>query len=650
MPVRSTGAPKIQAQPATDAGPSFGIWSPITASGNITVPSILPGSTIPLSVNATNLPLFDFYSFDLEFNPSVIQLVSVTLRGTVFYPNIKYQSLFNYTFVPGVLHVVVQGNTPALGNGILLNTNFQVLIPSISNLEVANSVLALQGTLISHNETNGCFNNRPSQSPVANFTLDSSPGYQDTSSYMVGKIAVGIILTNGPYYNWTDDQVNQTISGIKAAMSFWASQDPGANLTFYYDTHLRVPVSVEPINMQLAQDTLWIPQVMTELGHPGDAISATRAYDNAIRKANDTNWAFTIFVVDDDPNVRQGRFTDFQYADAYIGGPFETMSRFSSWAYNSAQYFTAVPAHETGHIFGATDEYLPYTSYSGYLMTPNAPGAFGIMNRNTLSVSVSTEAQIGHVDCNGNGIPDVQETRPAVKVSAPSTVMMGQVATVSGEAMATPYPAGFGLRSITIGTISTVQYSVNQGAWSNAALTGESFNNTLQDFAFNLAGLSGGTSTVQVRAVNSVGVSSQSTSFLITVISEIGTASFLRWKATVEYHNLKLARVSEQIFKADVAVANGSLYVYVKFQLTSDNGANYTVLAPVDRIGAGNNATLLVSWTPPTVQTRYSVTATIYSSPGAPPIGSPFWKAGQSTRFTFQVTTSKPLPLFLTIV
>src|SRR5437763_1707216 len=82
-----------------------------------------------------------------------------------------------------------------------------------------------------------------------NITKDSSPGFHDTSSFMIGKIAVGIILPNGPLYNWTDAQVNQSISGIKAAMNFWASQDPGANLTFYFDTHIRVPTSYEPTKL-----------------------------------------------------------------------------------------------------------------------------------------------------------------------------------------------------------------------------------------------------------------------------------------------------------------------------------------------------------------------------------------------------------------
>src|SRR5439155_22806904 len=155
----------------------------------------------------------------------------------------------------------------------------------------------------------------------------------------------------------TDAQVNQIISRIKTSINFWASQDPGANLTFYFNTPIRVPTSSQPTKLPLSQDTIWITQVMNSLGYPGDAFAATRAYDNVIRKAKNTNCAYTIFVVDNNPQFIQGRFADYQYAHALIGGPWLTMASLSSWRFNSNQYYVAIPSHGTGHIFGATDEY-----------------------------------------------------------------------------------------------------------------------------------------------------------------------------------------------------------------------------------------------------------------------------------------------------
>src|SRR3990172_10700479 len=91
-----------------------------------------------------------------------------------------------------------------------------------------------------------------------------------------------------------------------------------------------------------------------------------------------------------------GRSPPNQSAHGYYGGPWLTMSRYSSWAYNSADYFRVVPAHETGHIFYATDEYdSDPVEYSGYLNCPDSNGASGIMNRNTLGVS----AKIGRASC-----------------------------------------------------------------------------------------------------------------------------------------------------------------------------------------------------------------------------------------------------------
>ena len=634
----ATGRSNIMAyaQQAINSGPLISVWSPAVSSGNITDPNLLPGDTFSLSVNITNSPQYDFYSFDLGFNPSVIQLVNATLRGTVFYQHTIYQSVFNYTFTPGVLHVVVEGGITPQGNGILLNTFFTVLITSLSNLRVTNSVLALQGIQIDHRDTGGCFNNRPPLVPQSNFTIDSSPGFYDTSSFMIGKIAVGIILPNGPLYNWTDAQVNQSISGIKTAMNFWASQDPGANLTFYFDTHIRVPTSYEPTKLPLSQDTIWITQVMNSLGYPGDAFAATRAYDNVIRKANNTDWAYTIFVVDNDPQFIQGRFADYQYAHALIGGPWLTMARLSSWAFNSNQYYVAVPSHETGHIFGATDEYDTALEYSGYLWTPDADGSLGLMNRNTLAVSTSTEAQVGHVDCNGDGIPDILERRPAIAVNSPPTVITSPVTTVMGEAIATSYPTlRPGGRDISIGRISAVQYSIDQGTLTDALLAPSNVSRTIRDFAFNITNPSGGSHNITIQAMNSAGIFA-STTFTIQV--PVGTPSFQKFVASAVSHHIGLRKSSEETLLADVNITGVPAYVYVQFKMVGGNNTAYFVTSQITRLSVGEETIIQTSWTPPPTRARYQTEATIFYSQLPIQPNALGWSAGPASNFTFIVT------------
>jgi hypothetical protein len=136
---------------------------------------------------------------------------------------------------------------------------------------------------------------------------------------------------------------------------------------------------------------------------------------------------------------------------------------------------------------------------------------------------------VGHVDCNGDTIPDILETRPAIVVNSPSTLITNPITTFSGKAMATPYPTSRpGGRDISTGRISQVQYSIDQGTWTDAVLTPSSISRTIQDFAFNITNPPGGSHTVSVKAVNSAGTFA-TTSFTIQV--PIGTASFQKWEA-----------------------------------------------------------------------------------------------------------------------
>ncbi len=242
------------------------------------------------------------------------------------------------------------------------------------------------------------------------------PGYDDTSEFFVGSVALGIFLaeSTGHAYDWSDAEVSQTLEGIYGALSWWASEEPKANLSFTYELHIRVPVSSEPIENPLADAHIWINEVMGDLGYNrGDARARALEYNNDLRDHMGTDWAFSVFVADSDDEVNLGRFTDDQYACGYVGGPSFTMSRFSSWAFNSADYYRVVPAHETGHMFYATDEYdAGPVEFSGYLRCPDDNGALGIMNHNTLTVSESTRCQVGWRDSDEDGILDVLDIPP----------------------------------------------------------------------------------------------------------------------------------------------------------------------------------------------------------------------------------------------
>lgn len=344
----------------------------------------------------------------------------------------------------------------------------------------------------------------------ADLRKSPSPGYYDTSEYLLGSIAVGIILPESikGTYNWTETEINQTVSGIKKAMEWWTSQEPNANLSFSFDLHVQVPTIYEPIEMNIGEDFVWIEDVMSQLNYTsGSAWEKVQAYNNDIREALGTDWTFTIFVVDSNPRVNLGLFKGGGYAHAFFGGPWVTMSRYSSWAWNSANYYVAVPAHEMGHIFYATDEYNYVREYSGYLNASDKDGAYGIMNRNSFFVSASTRLQVGWRDTDGDGIMDILDTYPEIALEPYPPLINETSYLFSGTVVEIPYsnrnPHG-PRNNVTINKIISVEFSVDDEPWMPASPVDGAFDEALENFTFTPFFPSGGTHSIKVRATNSV--------------------------------------------------------------------------------------------------------------------------------------------------
>ncbi len=243
-----------------------------------------------------------------------------------------------------------------------------------------------------------------------------------------------------------------------------------------------------------------------------DSPPPERAYDNAVRKANGTNWAFTLYVVDslhDDAAATHdptpGAFPDGAFAYTFdLFGPY-TVTTYDDSTYTPG-HFDGVLAHEIGHVFGALDEYAappgyPSTGdlYSGYLWVRNANAVQGgsthdvcIMrggseglaayegqpygtDTNVGGICPSTAGQIGW-RVTRNGLPDVVDTKPTVKLQKP--VLDGAGATVSGVAVEHPWQPGHNAKGrafakgISIFVPHDVQYSVDGDAWIAVNLSG----------------------------------------------------------------------------------------------------------------------------------------------------------------------------------
>ncbi len=351
------------------------------------------------------------------------------------------------------------------------------------------------------------------QPPVAgpvNALSPLSPGYYDTSEFFMGSVAVGVFLmeSNGSTYNWSDSEVTQTLNGIYAAMDWWINRGgAAAHLSFTYDLHIRQPTTYEPIQGPSSNDYLWVGEAMTGLGYFSYGIWQ---YLNDLRAARVTNWAYAIFVVDSSSSVNQGRFTDGAYAWGYPGGPWLVMSRYSSWAYNAANYYQAVPAHETGHIFYATDEYDDFGEVSGYLNAHDNDGASCLMNKNYLgNLCAASTLQIGWRDSDGDGIHDILDTNPETTLTPfspdPTTqTVLGYTGTATVVALTNQNPYGSG-NDITLQALTKVEFRVDASAWSQAIPDDGAFDGPVESFHFNTSSLTPGSHTVEARAVSSVG-------------------------------------------------------------------------------------------------------------------------------------------------
>ena len=229
-----------------------------------------------------------------------------------------------------------------------------------------------------------------------------SPGYDEVSEFMVGRVAVGIIMpeSNGAIdpstENWDIARMNNVVAKIQAAMSWWNAQNPNGNLSFVYDIHYQVPSSYEPINRSSNEDTLWVAETLTTLGYPGtNWFTQVLNYLNNIRSANNTDWAAVAYVVDS-LNDSDGTFTDGYFGYSYGSLIVMTYDN-DGWGIGN---MNSVMAHEFAHNFGAGDEYCS----PGYACCYGGGqyGYLGIPNSNC-------EAGCDH---NSNGVCDGDDANP----------------------------------------------------------------------------------------------------------------------------------------------------------------------------------------------------------------------------------------------
>ena len=349
-------------------------------------------------------------------------------------------------------------------------------------------------------------------------SISPRPGSDETSEYLIGSVAVGIVFleSNGVVDSstetWTTARESQVVSEINSGLQWLANSNLDADVGFAFRINRSVPTRYEPINRPSSDEGLWISDAMNYLGYPGVSYSTqVTDYVNELRGDLDTDWAFAIFMVDSYYDS-DGEFTDGLFAYAQSGGPFLVMTYDNNnWRIENMDN---VVVHETLHIFYSTNEYDGNSEYSGYLNVKDNDGAFCIMNPDASSspiwtICASTRQQIGWRDSDGDKILDIVDTFPSTTLDPLVTNPTNDpTPTYTGTIHETPYPNynphGSG-RNVTINSIILVEYRVDSGTWLRASATDNLFDEAEEFFIFTVSSLTLGTHTVEARGKNSVG-------------------------------------------------------------------------------------------------------------------------------------------------
>ncbi len=364
----------------------------------------------------------------------------------------------------------------------------------------------------------------------------SEPGFYQTSEYLIGSVAVGLILPesdgsiDAELNDWTPEQHQRVLDKVTEGLAWWSRQAPEARLTFFIDDHATnpIPTGYEPIARPQHEEGLWIGDTLSKLGYVGGSYwNRVRHYVKDLRKAYRTDWAFALFVVNSDGDA-DAAFADGYFAYAYIGGPFFVMT------YDNAGYgidqLDAVAAHETGHVFRALDQYasanIACTARSGYLgvETQNSqrPGCTSdvpsIMRGGTHPYAIDAidpyaRGQVGWRDSDGDGIFDPTDTIPTLTVD--SATQANGAWQYSGHAFDTPYPSPL-LPATTINDV-LVEYRVDGGAWAPAQPADGRFDSPDESFTLTLNLATSGNHRVTLRTRNTAGNMSETATFIAVV-------------------------------------------------------------------------------------------------------------------------------------
>jgi len=230
---------------------------------------------------------------------------------------------------------------------------------------------------------------------------------EDMSPYLIGSVAVGIIMVEGPTaaLRFTDAERAKIVAEVQEGLTWLGSREPRASVTWSYDIKT-VRVDVAP-NASLTGyeplEGLWRNPAMAKLGY-ASGIQGVRDYVAKTRTNLGTRWGYVSY------------FTKYPVNHfAYAAKPRLVMHyQNDGWGPdNIDRVFT----HETGHIFGCPDEYSSAgcncSTLCGYLREKNgncqscaSPFQECLMAANSWAMCKYTPVHLGWRDSDGDGTLD----------------------------------------------------------------------------------------------------------------------------------------------------------------------------------------------------------------------------------------------------
>ncbi len=269
---------------------------------------------------------------------------------------------------------------------------------------------------------------------------------QQNSEILIGDVLVNLIFPESvphPLHqeDWKPENISAATSQATLAVLMFQTEYRKADISFIIRAEQDLAVSVEPINLRL-RDNTWIPEVMERLGYPNDGtgdrhLTAVHEFNNANRKKYDTEWVFTVFLVD--ARVDSDHMFDMsrKVGWSFTGGPFMVLphpagSLATSQAfkfYFGTIFWALDEAENAQNDCNSTAGYLDVQHLNKQTGTNQYGGAMGCpgqgtpepcpLNYSTLSWYSGppcdySAGMMGVSDFNHNSVPDCLDAAPIV--------------------------------------------------------------------------------------------------------------------------------------------------------------------------------------------------------------------------------------------